>query len=226
MKQKWTLFWFWTGDFKAVERYLNEQAAKGWELEKTRIIGQWKRTDRQDLTYCVDLANPKDDENDRKAYADFCAEGGWTQVGFVNQMYIFKSMPDSVVTPIQTDPEMEWKNYKKYFLKRMLLCLLLGGIGILLNGANLLVNWGRTVESLHTQWGLQALLIICLLLILWRASDFIRAMVSNRGGKIAESPRWVMWTNCVLLVVVAAAMAIALIMIVMILFQTSPFKGY
>lgn len=209
MKRKWTLFWFWTGDFKAVEQYLNEQAAKGWELEKARFLGRWKETERQDLTYCVDLANPKDDENDRKAYADFCGEGGWEQVGFVNQMYIFKSMPDRVVTPIQTDPEMEWRNYRKYFLRRMLMCLVLGAVGILLNGVNLLMMWDAASEMVQTHRSLQALLILCLLLVLWRAADFARAMASNRGGRIAASPRWVMWVNCVMLVVVAAAVVLA-----------------
>ncbi len=214
MKRKWTLFWFWTGDFKAVERYLNEQAVKGWELEKAGLFAQWRKTERRDLNYCVDLANPKDDQNDRKAYADFCAEGGWTQVGFINQMYIFKSLSGREAIPIQTDPEMEWKNYKSYFLKRLMLNLLLAVIGILLNGVNLIGNWDRAVELLYAEWGLKVLLAVCLLLVLWRAADFIRAMVSNRDGRITASPRWVMWTNCAMVVVVAGVVVLALAVII------------
>ena len=87
MKRKWTLFTFSRGDFKTLERYLNEQAERGWELEKTGILARWKRTERTDLTYCVDLAKPRQDRNERKEYADFCREGGWELAAFTGNMY-------------------------------------------------------------------------------------------------------------------------------------------
>ena len=59
MKVKWTPFWFMPGDFKAVERYLNRQAAKGWQLEKLGLFARWRRTERNDLRCCVDLAGPE-----------------------------------------------------------------------------------------------------------------------------------------------------------------------
>lgn len=197
MKHKWTPFCFWTGDFKAVERYLNEQAARGWELEKTRIIGRWKRTDRQDLTYCVDLANPRDDENDRKAYADFCAEGGWTQVGFVNRMHIFKSLPGRDAIPIQTDSELEIKNYKMYYIRQLVLTLLLTLVSGALNGVRLSLLAERAEEGQIILWPVTGLVLLLLLLFVWRLVDLIRAAVGARQGAIPVSPRWVMWTNYV-----------------------------
>ena len=218
MKRKWTLFWFWTGDFKAVERYLNEQAAKGWELEEAGVFAQWKRTERTDLTYCVDLANPKDEkkEHRREAYLHLCAEGGWELVDLVNQMYIFKSMPGREAIPIQTDPEMEWKNYKPYFLKRTLLIVFLTLISVTVSGLNLIrLRWAMA----ELQWMVGILLALGFLVMAWRVADLIRTMISSRTGEIAVSPRWVMWINCAMLVVAVAVVALGVAIIVMLPFS-------
>lgn len=197
MKHKWTLFCFWTGDFKAVERYLNEQAAKGWELEKVKKVARWNRTDRTDLIYCVDLANPKDDENDRKRYTDFCGEGGWAYVGFTSQMYIFKSLPGRNAIPIQTDSELEIKNYKMYYIRQLVLTLLLTLISGALNGVSL-----RLLTERAMIWPVTGLVLLLLLLFVWRLIDLVRAAAGARHGAIPVSPRWVMWTNYIMAILI------------------------
>lgn len=214
MKHKWTLFTFSRGDFKALERYLNEQAEQGWELERAGVIARWKRTERKDLSYCVDLAKPKQDREDRLDYVEFCAEGGWELVSFIGQMYIFKSIPGRETFPIQTDPEMERKNYNKYYVRQTIQGVLFLALEIALYATLWMVgdNWGRLVQQLQN-WLYDSWVMIGFLLWiavwglwgLWKVADFIRAMISNRGGKIGPSPRWVLWTNCVTAIIAGAA---------------------
>ena len=111
MNRKWTLFTFSRGDFKTLERYLNEQAERGWELESVGIFATWKRTERRDLCWCVDLAKPRESREERLAYADLCGEAGWELAALTGQMYLFKSRPGVTPIPIQTDPELERNNY-------------------------------------------------------------------------------------------------------------------
>jgi len=220
MKRKWTLFTFSRGDFKTLERYLNEQAERGWELEKTGILARWKRTERTDLTYCVDLAKPRQDRNERKEYADFCREGGWDLAAFTGGMYIFKSRPGAELIPIQTDPELERKQYKKYYIRNTILSvvILLAYFGICLAvGAALggdfegyrseleyrqFYNWTFAVlPAAATLWGIWAA---------WRCVDFARVLLTGRGRVVGGSPRWVMWINNALFFVAGIGAAIFL----------------
>lgn len=207
MKRKWTLFTFSRGDFKTLELYLNERAERGWELEKTGILARWKRTERTDLTYCVDLAKPRQDRNERKEYADFCREGGWELAAFTGNMYVFKSRPGERPIPIQTDPILEKKNYNRYYIRNSILGVvflaaylgffsLLGadGLGAFQELANQwMTNWlGTSLYAVLPLWGLWAV---------WKLLDFSRAVVKGRTGNLGYSPRWVMWANCVMALV-------------------------
>lgn len=207
MKHKWTLFTFSRGDFKTVEAYLNGQAKRGWELDRVGILARWSRTERRDLTYCVDLAKPRQTQDERADYAAFCTECGWELTAFTGQMYLFKSLPGADPIPIQTDPELEKKNYNRYYIFNTILSVLLLALYI---GFWLFVNaaMGRYDEragaelvfELRTRWvmvGLVPALPIWAVWALWKILDFIRAFVKGRTGAIGESPRWVMWVNCV-----------------------------
>ena len=208
MKRKWTLFTFSRGDFKAVERYLNEQAEKGWELERTGILARWKRTERTDLTYCVDLAKPKQEHEERQEYVELCRETGWELTAFSGGMYLFKSMPGARITPIHTDPDLEKKNYNQYYIRNTILGVLFLalylGFWIFMSAA-----LGRYTDEaaaelryeLMTRWvmvGLIPALPVWAVWALWKIVDFIRAAVQSGAGEIGRSPQWVMWVNCVL----------------------------
>lgn len=213
MREKWTLFWFWTGDFKAVERYLNQQAAKGWELEKARIVARWKKTDRRDLSYCVDLANPKDKNRPylRESYLQFCAECGWDLVCLVNEMFIFRSEAGKKAVPIQTDPELELEHYKACFFKRTIWNLVLSFCAMAISGINL-IRFGWTGAL---RWMVGILLALGIVVMVWRVAGLIRAIVGIKKREIAVSPPWVMWTNCAMIFALAGVVALGLAIIVM-----------
>lgn len=126
MKQtKWTIFHFSAGDFKGVERYLNKQAAKGWELERAGLLlGRWRRTERAGLTWCVDLANPRQEREEQEEYLALCREGGWGLAAISNSMYLFKSLPGRDPAPVQTDRELERRNYNRYYIREIILSLI------------------------------------------------------------------------------------------------------
>lgn len=206
-KKKWTLFSFPTGDFKGVERYLNEQAARGWELEKTGLLlGRWRRTDRADLTWCVDLVDPRQEREDKEDYLALCAEGGWELAFMTNRMYLFKSMAGQEPIPVQTDAELERKNYNRYYIKELILSavILLAYLGFYT-----LMFWATPysrigdIQLLRYQWfdsWMATTVLIGLpvwgLCALWKLVSFGAAQIRNRGGQIAAPPRWMLWADC------------------------------
>lgn len=208
MNRKWTLFTFSRGDFKTIEQYLNEQAERGWELEKTGILAKWKRTERSDLTYCVDLAKPRQDRNARLDYTGLCAEGGWELASLTGGMYIFKSRPSVTPIPIQTDPELERRQYNRYYIRNTILSviIIIAYFAFFLSiGAALGTHFEEYVQELRYQhlddWGFAALRFSLPLFGLWagwKLIDFVRAIFNGRSGRIGRSPRWVMWLNSVL----------------------------
>lgn len=211
MKHKWTLFTFSRGDFKALERYLDEQAEQGWELEKAGVLARWKRTERRDLTYSVDLSNPKHDVNDRKSYAVLCAEAGWELVAFSNRMYIFKSLPDSPLIPIHTDPELEKRNYNRYYIRNTILSVV-ALIAYLAFWLFINTALGNSVlgdiQEVQSQWmtswlsaGLNVALPLWAVWAVWKLIDFARAAVKGRAGSIGDSSQGVLWLNCIMALV-------------------------
>lgn len=208
MKHKWTLFLFSRGDFKTLERYLNEQAEQGWELEKTGILARWKRTERRDLTYCVDLAKPRQDRGARLDYAELCAEGGWELAAFAGQMYIFKSAPDMTPVPIHTDPELERKQYNRYYIRSSILSVVVLAAYLAffwLMFAALGSSVSEDVREVYTHWmtswmgvGLNMALPLWAVCALWKLVDFARVLIKGQRGSIGDSPRWVMWCSCVM----------------------------
>ena len=218
MKKKWTFMAFSRGDFKTLERHLNEQAEKGWELDKVGIFTRWKRTQRRDLTYCIDLAKPKQNREARLDYSELCAEGGWELAAFTGSMYIFKSRPGAELIPIHTDPELERKQYNRYYIWNSILSVFiiflyfgfLVGMGAALGGDfkgyfgslkyQSLYNWTFLfLPGAMSLWGIWAV---------WKLADFIRAVLKGRRGEIGSSPRWVMWINTILAFVAGAGAVI------------------
>lgn len=208
MKHKWTLFAFSRGDFKSVERYLNEQAERGWELEKTGMFARWKRTERTELTYCVDLAKPKQDHQERLDYVEFCREGGWELTAYTGQMYIFKSLPGADAIPIHTDPELEKKHYNKYYVRNTILSVVYIVALITLYalmGLSTRARYENAAVDLRYGWmehwtvgALYLALPVWGLLAVWRVAHFILSLIRSRGEKVRSTPTWAMWLNSVL----------------------------
>lgn len=208
---KHTLFNFCTGDFKGVERYLNEQAARGWKLDRVGLLGgRFVRAERDDLRWCVDLVDGKRQREDTEEYLGLCAEGGWDLVSQTNGMYLFCSRPGLRPTPIQTDPELEKKNYNKYYIKSTILSALIVAAWIAFyalmiwamggsRGNGLERFWQSMRYSLYEKWitaGLLFLLPVWGLTALWKLIDFFAALVRNRNGLCPPRP-WIMWANAI-----------------------------
>lgn len=215
-KKKWTIFHFSAGDFKAVEGYLNRQAAKGWELERAGLLlGRWRRTERGGLTWCVDLAKPRQEREEQEEYLALCREGGWELAAVSSSMYLFKSLPGRDPAPVQTDRELERRNYNWYYVREIILSLIvvaafLAFYALLLRGAA--TDWARTFPAMRyfwmESWTLAALWVglpvlgVCLL---WRLLAFCAALIRGRDGRIPVSSRTVMWLNCVAGALILAA---------------------
>ena len=208
---KHTLFNFCTGDFKGVERYLNEQAARGWKLDRVGLLGgRFVRAERDDLRWCVDLVDGKRRREDTEEYLGLCAEGGWDLVSQTNGMYLFCSRPGLRPTPIQTDPELEKKNYNQYYIKSTILSALIAAAWIAFyaliiraaggsRGNGFERFWQAVRYSLYEKWttaGLFFFLPVWGLTALWKLIDFFAALVRNRNG-LRPPHQGIMWINAV-----------------------------
>lgn len=208
MNRKWTLFTFNSGDYKGVEGYLNRQAAKGWELEKVYgFLARWKRTERPSR-WCVDLLNAKADREEKLSYLDLCAEGGWELLTLQGSMCIFRSKAGEEPFPVQTDPELEKKNYNKYYLRPTILSVVLILVMIAMYaflGLAVGTRFDNVAADLRYGW-MEYWFVLALylaapvwgLLAVWKVFHFISSQIRNRGGEVKSPPPWAMWVNSIL----------------------------
>lgn len=207
--------YFTTGDFKGVQTYLNDLAAKGWELVSTDhfLTGEFVRTHRTELSYYVDLVPPKEDEGEKQTYLRLCEDAGWELVGTTNEMRIFKSMPCRMPVPVQTDGELEAGNFRRYTVRRMigsaLYLLLVFALnllpGLALRGSTYLWDSLRDgiVHGWYESWFVDVCLIVLPLLLAGLLLQIINlaavALWSWRSvrkrGVLPTPPRWVMYLH-------------------------------
>ena len=220
---KYTLGGFSAGDYRAVERYLNDRAAAGWDLERAgMVLAKWRRTERKDLRWCVDLASTRQSREERLDYVDFCREGGWDLAAYTGGMYLFRSRPGEEAIPVQTDPVLERKNYNRYYIRNCILSvvIVLAWIGFYaLMGWGLGGDyWGAALTELRRDWAGSWTLVLLLpaatlwgLCAVWKLADFCAGLWRARGGAVPVSPQWVMRTNgvCTVLQLAGAALVLA-----------------
>lgn len=208
MKHKWTLFQFNAGDYKGVEAYLNRQAAKGWELEKAGgFFARWRRTD-DPSKWCVDLIGARKEREEKAEYLDLCREGGWEPISVNGSICIFRSRAEKEAFPIQTDPELEKKNYKQYYLKPAILSVIYIVVMIAMYsylGLTVGTRFDNVAVDLQygwmEYWMVSALYLgipVWGLMALWKVFHFISSQVRNRGNEVKAPPPWAMWVNSVL----------------------------
>ena len=222
--KKYTLFNFCTGDFKGVERYLNAQAARGWKLDKVGLLlGRFSPAGRDDLHWCVDLVNPRREREAEEEYLGLCAEGGWDLAAKTNNMYLFCSRPGLNPGPVQTEPELERKNYFRYYVRSAILSVLIVA-GVLAVWALMAWAMGSTfgaaedvVRALRFNWmeswtlpAAALALGLWLLSAVWRLGDFAAALVRNREELRPPRP-WTMWVSAVVSAVMVLAWGVVVL---------------
>ena len=229
-RTKHVLFTFSPYMYKGVEGYLNDQAARGWELVKVGPLGiaKFRRTQRADLKYCADLLTylrGKDGQEEQREYLALCREGGWELVARRGSLGLFASLPGTDPAPIQTDPDVEWEHYKRAYWNSLLyvaaviLCYafrlflhIFVGEGLEELSQSIRFDW---LKDWSIAGWLTALPIFCGV-ALWKTGGFLRNWAYTRQtGAIQVPARWAMWANAVvnlielmaLLLMAAAAVA-------------------
>ena len=101
-------------DAKALEAELNRRAARGWALQWFLAgLACFRRTERRDLKYCVELLPPREHTDDwrqaREDYLDLCADAGWDLIDQTVSFRIFASQPGRDPVPLQTDPALDFE---------------------------------------------------------------------------------------------------------------------
>jgi len=140
-KHKYLMAQFTFYDRTGICRILEQQAAKGWLLDKvTNFAWRFQRIEPKKIHFAVtyfpkaSAYDPYPSEAQQELH-EFCAHSGWVLAGTTAQMQIFYNESDDPV-PIETDPMMELENIhasaKKNYLPAyfMLLVLAVFQIGL------------------------------------------------------------------------------------------------
>ena len=123
-------------DHTGIARYLEDQAARGWRLEKLGLWGWvFRRAEPKRLHYAVTYfpkasvyaPGPREDQ---QVLQDYCAAAGWELVTTSGQMQIFVSEAENP-PPVETDPEVQVANIhramRRSFLPSYLVLMVLSG---------------------------------------------------------------------------------------------------
>lgn len=117
----WKLFCYLIIDHRAAQAWLNRMAEDGWELVHIYfgLFARFRRTERTDLSYFLDWADPKYLET--SDYLQLCSDAGWEPVQTVDDLNLYASRPGTSPAPIQTDSELEYRRFRQKALRRMAL---------------------------------------------------------------------------------------------------------
>lgn len=210
---KRNFFYFSAADFKGVQKLLEDEANKGWELADVDgfLTARFVRTERNDLTYYVDLMPQGVHPDTQEKYLRLCEDAGWELVGdffayrgskgtfSLAELWIFKSKPGRHPLPVQTDAEIEEVNFREYVMKGMLysvlsLAFLMGCWGSTFWGRFLRWNW---YDDWRTFCAGIAVPLLCIyvgfrLLDLLATAAWYRSSV-RKGGVLPATPRAVLY---------------------------------
>lgn len=236
-RTKHVLFAFSPYTYKAVEAYLNRQAARGWALERIgpfEQLARFRRTDRTDLRCCTDLLPYRRGKKGRakvEEYLALCREGGWELVDRRGALGVFVNRPGTDPAPIQTDREAERAHYRQvrrnslFWVLIPLLIDLIYWIFLLWTGwrsgggewieglpLSLYVSWPRNWALIGLAAMLPLLAIPALLRLGGLAWSWVRAW---RDSDIPTPAPWVMWGSALVNTAVLVALWIVLVVVTM-----------
>lgn len=186
-------------DRTGICRLLEQQAEKGWVLDKvTNYAWRLRRMEPKKLHYAVtyfpkaSAFDPGPTEQQRELH-EFCAHSGWILAGTTAQMQIFYNESENPV-PIETDPMVELENIhksaKKSYLPAYFMLLGLAIFQIALQVGQL-ISFPLTYLSQDTtlfNWLCQGvLLVMCATEIGGYFSWYRKAKRSAENGEFVET---------------------------------------
>ena len=195
-------------DYPYIERFLTNQAAKGWHLEKAgTLLWKFRRGEPKNVRYEVTYSPAASAFNSRPTeaeedLADLCAQAGWIRVTTAAQLQVFRN-EDPDATPLETDENQRLQNIRrtmtKHFFPPYLLMIFLYLFQFYMHGRNLLQWPSRTLSSgltVSTLVMLPMVSVLYLILIL----DSLRWLRKARRAVDAGEPlpanrfyRWFRW---------------------------------
>ena len=209
-------------DRTGIKRILEDQAQKGWLLDKiTNYAWRFRRAEPQKVHYAVtyfpkaSAYDPGPSEQQQDLY-DFCAHSGWVLTGTTAQMQVFYNMAENPV-PIETDPWMELENIhrsaRKNYLPAYFMLLGLAIFQIALQVGQF-VSFPLTYLSQDTtlfNWLCQGvLLLVCCTEIVGYFSWYRKAKRAAENGEFVET-RGYRKIELILLGIVVAALILLLV---------------
>ncbi|MBU3109133.1 DUF2812 domain-containing protein [Clostridium gasigenes] len=124
---KWVLFNFLPYEYKALEKYLEDMALKGWKLQNIKgLILKFKRVDPKIIKYSVDIMAKVsffDGRNSDRAleYREYCSVAGWDFVCEREKIQVYCSENEIESIPIHTEEEEKFNCIFKASFKYVLL---------------------------------------------------------------------------------------------------------
>ncbi|MGI5895088.1 MAG: DUF2812 domain-containing protein [Candidatus Merdivicinus sp.] len=145
---------------KQLEKYLEEMAAQGWmPVSVGSYTAKFRKSKPRTLRFCIDFTNVgKKDEEKLRQYTTLCADAGWRFRLQASDGWLLFYSRDQEAEPLQTDPILALKNFKKHFWNAFW-----GGSGLTLfwifwNLLDLGVNRGQVTRILS---GWNTMLELC-----------------------------------------------------------------
>ncbi len=94
-------------DYTAIEKHLERQARKGWELERAGVFFHYRKSEPQNLTYSVHY-NPNNGyfapvSQEEEILDDYSRAAGWEHVGNLRSLNIYLNRNKNPL-PLDTDP--------------------------------------------------------------------------------------------------------------------------
>lgn len=185
-KIKWTLFKFIPYEYKALEKYLEKMALKGWMLEG--MVGfflKFIKIEPKALKYSVDVMDKipmllGGDSKSAVECREYCEAAGWQFICQMEKIQIYCKENELENIPIQTDEEEKYKSIFKASLKYSLLNVLC--IAMVLY-SQYLTSFGSIYSEFLAS---NSRLILLLLLSLWFIQDtaqFIHFIIWSIRGR-------------------------------------------
>ena len=115
-------FGYLTVDCKAAQAYLDARAAEGWALAEVwlGLVARFRRTDRTDLHYYVDIADPV--AEDTPEHRARCREAGWERLYTVRYMNVYRSLPGAKTAPIHPEDAAALRRWRGNVLRWCAVC--------------------------------------------------------------------------------------------------------